>query len=239
MTEYQLPLHVYACVCDRRVVLLDLRKDRYLALDAPSEQLLTRLVSGWPSLSREKVLMSELPQTDRDIVAKLIEMGLLMGTSEFGKDATPASIESPTMELVEEDPEVRPRIHGHHIANFLYSWAAAAFFFRRRPLEQIVSHVSRRKEQNLVGDRMLDLAVASDLVSAFDFLRPLIFTARDACLFHSFALIQFLARYGVFPKWVFGVRAGPFAAHCWVQSANVVFNDTAEHARLFTPIMTV
>jgi hypothetical protein len=37
---------------------------------------------------------------------------------------------------------------------------------------------------------------------------------------------------------VFGVQARPFAAHCWVQKGEVVFNDTVEHVSGYTPIMT-
>jgi hypothetical protein len=53
------------------------------------------------------------------------------------------------------------------------------------------------------------------------------------------ALLEFLARYEVLPRWVFGVRARPFVAHCWVQYEDIVFNDTVEHVASYTPIMVV
>ena len=59
------------------------------------------------------------------------------------------------------------------------------------------------------------------------------------CLFDSLALIHFLARFRVFPDWVFGVTADPFEAHCWVQTGGVVLNDTVERVSAFTPIMSI
>jgi hypothetical protein len=35
------------------------------------------------------------------------------------------------------------------------------------------------------------------------------------------------------------VQTKPFAAHCWVQQGDVVFNDTPEHVRRYTPILAV
>ncbi len=70
-------------------------------------------------------------------------------------------------------------------------------------------------------------------------MRVFLFTSKSECLFDSLTLLNFLARYGIFPDWVFGVQARPFAAHCWVQLDEIVFNDTVEHVGGYTPIMTV
>ena len=78
---------------------------------------------------------------------------------------------------------------------------------------------------------------ASELVAGFQRLRPLLFSTREACLFNSLALIEFLAQHDCYPHWVFGVRARPFAAHCWVQLDHTVLNDGVEHVSRYTPIM--
>jgi Transglutaminase-like superfamily len=85
----------------------------------------------------------------------------------------------------------------------------------------------------------LDIEAARRLVDTFYRLRVFLFASREKCLYDSFAMLEFLARYGLFPYWVFGVRALPFAAHCWVQYRDTVFNDTVEHVRGYTPIMVV
>jgi hypothetical protein len=79
----------------------------------------------------------------------------------------------------------------------------------------------------------------AELVGAFLTLRPFFFAAKDACLFDALSLSEFLATYGVFPNWVFGVQSRPFAAHCWLQLDGLVLNDTIEHVERYTPIMVV
>lgn len=65
------------------------------------------------------------------------------------------------------------------------------------------------------------------------------FRSNNACLFDSLTLINFLAYFGIFPQWIFGVRSDPFAAHCWVQQDGMVFNDSIEHVIRYKPIMVV
>jgi Transglutaminase-like superfamily len=77
------------------------------------------------------------------------------------------------------------------------------------------------------------------LVDIFGRLRVFLFSHNEECLHDSLALLEFLARYRIFPGWVFGVRARPFVAHCWVQYEDIVFNDTVEHVAGYTPIMVV
>ncbi|NJO13234.1 MAG: lasso peptide biosynthesis B2 protein [Gammaproteobacteria bacterium] len=73
----------------------------------------------------------------------------------------------------------------------------------------------------------------------FEALHPLVFASRNRCLFHSLALIEYLARHELYPRWVFGVQAVPFAAHCWVQQEGQVLNDTVEHVSRYTPILSI
>ena len=53
------------------------------------------------------------------------------------------------------------------------------------------------------------------------------------------ALIEFLAGDGVAADWVFGVRAQPFQAHCWVEVGTLLLSDALECIRGFTPILRV
>ncbi|WP_349770714.1 lasso peptide biosynthesis B2 protein [Steroidobacter cummioxidans] len=52
-------------------------------------------------------------------------------------------------------------------------------------------------------------------------------------------MVEFLARYDVFPTWVFGVRLEPWGAHCWIQHGPFTFNEGVEKAASYTPIMAV
>jgi hypothetical protein len=115
----------------------------------------------------------------------------------------------------------------------------AAAQLRIGSLEQAVRRVRTRNARRRNASSVFDRERARELVAVFTDLRPFLFTSREACLFESLVLIEFLARYSLFPAWVFGVRARPFAAHCWVQQGDTVLNDTVEHVTRYTPIMTV
>jgi hypothetical protein len=61
--------------------------------------------------------------------------------------------------------------------------------------------------------------------------------ARNVCLFDSLALSRFLCCAGADFHLAFGVRTGPFAAHCWVEADDAILNDEPEYCRSFTEIM--
>lgn len=65
------------------------------------------------------------------------------------------------------------------------------------------------------------------------------YPARSVCLFDSLALCHFLAGAGAGFELVFGVRAEPFAAHCWVEWSGSILNDEEEYCSAFTEIMRV
>jgi len=52
-------------------------------------------------------------------------------------------------------------------------------------------------------------------------------------------LVRFLARRRLSASIVFAVTTNPFNAHCWVQSGDLVLNDTVGNAILHTPIRVV
>src|SRR5262249_18059916 len=71
---------------------------------------------------------------------------------------------------------------------------------------------------------------------SFSHCRNLLYSATGRCLFDCFVLTEYLAQYGIFPSIIFGVRALPFNAHCWVQTECYVINDDAERVNAYTPI---
>ena len=105
-------------------------------------------------------------------------------------------------------------------------------------MQLTIESVRVRKTRNAGRGGPSDFERARSLVSVFDRLRWF-YPRSYLCLFDSLALIHFLARFRVFPDWVFGVIADPFEAHCWVQAGGVVLNDTVERVSRLTPIMYV
>jgi hypothetical protein len=123
-----------------------------------------------------------------------------------------------------------------HAPPFFLSSAKASRQLHSQAFESIVAFVRARKRRKSDSTKPFDIERAHSLVSVFDRLR-LFYPRSYLCLFDSLALINFLARFNLYPDWVFGVTAEPFEAHCWVQASGTVLNDTLERVSAFTPIM--
>ena len=234
--------HIFACSVPE-VILLDLKKNRYLALPEHQSRLLASRVPGWPSAGLPLGLpltdQSSPPRTVATIVDDLITQGILTRAPSQGKDATPATIPTPRRTLVPE-PQLIPqsavstsqRVRRYLPAMF-WSAITATTTLRLKSIEHIVSKVSARR-----GGTRIDVDLPS-VVEDFYWLRPFVFSGNQRCLFHSLTLLLFLSRFGIHPRWVFGVRKAPFSAHCWLQDGDVVLNDRVERVAMFTPIMVV
>jgi hypothetical protein len=154
------------------------------------------------------------------------------------KEATPVKPAPPETELLTGLMVTGATIHARAVLTFVFASIFAKLALRFWRFERVIRRVAERKAAHQ-GAGTLDIARARQLVDIFARLRVFLFSHREKCLHDSLALLEFLARYGIFPGWVFGVRARPFVAHCWIQDGDVVFNDTVEHVAAYTPIMVV
>lgn len=59
------------------------------------------------------------------------------------------------------------------------------------------------------------------------------------CLTDSLALVRWLHEHGAGATLIFGVKLDPFAAHCWVQTNEVLLNDHVERVERFIPVRAV
>ncbi len=240
--SYFLSPHVHVCVAGKQVVLLDLEHDKYLSMATASP--IGRWVRGWPAPPADSNASAEDPvspggsDADNRLLVKMIEQGLLVTDASIGKEASPVVAEPPEYGMVEYDLNSRPSTTLEHLWRVCTAYTTAKWALRRRPIKEVVQAARVRKEQGARGGG-LDLETVRPLVTAFVYLRPLFFTSKEACLLDSLTLVNFLAGYGVFPEWVFGVKTDPFYAHCWVQQGSFVFNDTPDYIRGFSPILVV
>lgn len=237
MTCYGLARHVFVCRDEEYIVVLDLKRDRYFALEAASTAALSFALPGWPCANASfRPAESDIQK----VAAPLMQQGWLVEASAAmtgQKDATPVASAVPDAELVGDAAAEDVKLSLPTVIAFVAASIFAKFALRFFPLERVIRRVARRSAKRASAGPPLDLERTRRLVAAFDRMRVFLFSTRQECLFDSFALLEFLAQYGQFPAWVFGVRARPFAAHCWVQDAGVVFNDTVEHVSTYVPIM--
>ena len=239
--SYFLSPHVHVCVAGKQVVLLDLERDKYLSMAFAHP--IGRWVRGWPVTPTDPgVIREEAPSGESGAESRLLEkmlaQGLLVKDASRGKEASPVVAESPRFAMVEHDLVSRPRTTLAHLWRVCVAYTSAKWALKRRPIKEVVQAARLRKSRQSSAST-LDAGTLRPLVTAFVHLRPLFYTAKDACLLDSLTLVNFLAGYDFFPQWVFGVKTDPFYAHCWVQHEDFAFNDTPDYVRGFSPILVV
>jgi hypothetical protein len=239
MAQHALADHVFVCVNGEHLVLLDLKEDRYWALEAAQTAGLGPLVPGWPVKAPEGTAgRAGLSDETTEAIDVLKGRGLLTEGIPPGKDATPVTAIKAAKELTSDTETSAGPSQGSWLAFFVAS-TFAKFALRTWPFERVIQRVRHRKQLMASKAGLSDIERTRKLVEAFARYRVFLFSSKNECLHDSLALIEFLARYGIYPDWVFGVQTRPFAAHCWVQQEDVVFNDTVEHVGGYTAIMVV
>jgi hypothetical protein len=251
MSRYFLSPHSFACETAGHAVFLDLKRDKYTAVAPEDLHALRAAVDGWPtsvpptgeatSPAREvgaSAPTAALTPNDSEVVDMLIKEGLLTANASFGKAATPAHLDTPT-DTFWSNQRLWPQLTARHLRNFATTWAMTTLMLRTLPISWIVNRARRRKERELPNAPPLDLKKAHALATIHFVLQPAFYPAKDACLRNSLTLVEFLAKYQIYPTWAFGVRMEPFSAHSWVQHGPVLFTDPIDHVKTYTPIMTI
>lgn len=229
MSGYFLPSHVHFCQRGDACVFLDLRQDDYTLVNGSAAAALRALSTQTNDAQPTRDFSEEL--------SELLKGGLLITQSHNGKVVAPTRIELAVEHLVDRETLRDQPVSVGHIMTFFAACTTARASLRWKKIEATVMSVANRKARH-ASDRPLDLARAQQLTAAFLKLRGF-FPGNYLCLFDSLALLNFLASYGVYPTWVFGVRLEPFAAHCWVQYRHYALNEEVEEAANYTPIMAI
>lgn len=229
MSQYFLPAHVHFCCRGDDFVFLDLQRDGYTLVDGEGAAALQGLLL--PDSTCES------PVESVNGLQELLQKGLLVTDCRKGKDVCATRIEPAIEPLIDAESAPRLRPSPLHVYRFMAACTSTAIRLRWLRLEQTVRIVERRKARH-AKQRRFDLGRAREVTGIFQVLRAL-FPRNYLCLFDSLALLDFLARYDIYPTWVFGIKLEPWAAHCWVQERQFVFNEDVEEASGYTPIMAI
>lgn len=204
---------VFGAVIGEDIVLLDTRADRYHALvGAVHAQERDASVDG--------IAWSLVPAA----ASALVEAGL--ASREAGRGFSEMLPPTAVVSLAEcEHAAAGPRDYVD-----LTVAVGSAWWRLRRGLAFRSHHAMRPP---------ISKPIAGGLVGALDALRrtrTFLPTPRR-CLPASLTTSAFLARRGVATHIVFGVRAYPFEAHCWVEHEGIVVDDDLAKVSAFQPIM--
>ena len=234
---YQLADDVFSCLSQDHLVFLDLRNNMYSCLNGKD----TKLAMAKDGIDFDKDCIefgnNKNNSAANRIFQDLINSDLIIEITDHGR----RPCERPTLLATKDFPKnldgIKAATHSIHFLNFFRASFSASWKLRWYSMQRTVHSVKNRKNQSL-NTKNYSYETLFKLKSTFDHLRPF-YGRRYLCLFDSLALLEFLAYYNIYPQWVFGVRAQPFNAHCWLQEGDYVLNDTHEYIRGFTPIMTV
>lgn len=233
--EYALADYAFICFEGRHCVVLDVRHDNYICIPRAEVELLGPWLRGWSG--RPQMQSKEMPPDAAGHVQELLAAEILVSASARSKDFAPCAIKPATAAIALAERVPVAALLGRALP-FVAAARAAHKALTRMKLEQTVEAVRRRNDAGRAIGRKEDLQTLTDLVSTFYLLRP--FFNRDyLCLFDSLSLMNFLARFGFFPSWTFGVQSEPFAAHCWVQHGELLLNDSVDEVLPYTPIMAI
>ena len=230
--------HAFLCRGRRHWVILDADRDKYHCVDRRQFETLGPLMKGWDSTGCGDRGAAVVSADALELARDLLSLNILSEHAARAKDALPIAYALPTEAIDPDSPPCSRRSVWAHAISFFSSSARASRELRKQPFPRIVEQVRERKARNAGQPGPFDLQRAVSLASIFNRLR-LFYPAAYDCLPDSLRLIHFLAWFGLFPDWVFGVIADPFEAHCWVQGGSVVLSDPVERVSAFTPIMYI
>lgn len=238
IVSYRLASDVYACATDDSVVFLALARNKYLELEHAQSAKLVGYVQGWELLvnNQDAGRREARNEPPVELLNKMIAAGLLTTAFTDGcEPAPPSSIPRPETTLVELDLDEQPELKPSDPICVVVACTTAFLLLRTQPFQSVVNRARQRRERHAADS--VEVERLRSLTAAFVHLQPLCYGARRKCVLDSLALLEFLALHRMYPSWVFGVTTGPFAAHCWVQSASMVCNDTPDHVRRYAPIL--
>lgn len=233
MQHYFLRENVFFCIVDDHCVFLDLRNDQYSCLE-PEQTAIFKAAFGENNqdISREEI---------KKLTDELFCQNLITPHPNNPDILATAPPQKPAKDLIGYDIGKKPKIRLGHIFRFLAAAISCKIRLKHQPLDKIIARIKKKKASYHKKNRTSKASFnkLKELVEVFNHLRPLLFTAQNQCLYDALALSAFLNKYHIYPDMVFGVKMGPFSAHCWVQHDDIVLNDIVAMTLLQTPIMVV
>jgi hypothetical protein len=234
---YFLSVHAYCCEFDDGAILLDLRSDTYLGIDAQHLSNLRARIGNWPDSDRND---QEVEQHDvsasEGLLVDLLSRGVLTTTPTSRQSS---SARNPTTALtVTSSERTRSGIPLTHIAQFFIALLVVMSRLKRNRLPALLDWLRQRQSSIRRGNSVPDKEIVQRLAS-FLRLRIWCYTARQRCLFDSLVLTVYLTNARIPCVFVIGVASKPFLAHSWVQIGESVLNDTAEYAQTFKTILSI
>lgn len=201
---------------------LDVERDRYCAIGGNADAGFARLVAG-----------TGLADSDAALIATLVRDGLVVETR--GTDRPYPCVHASTppdsaIDLAERD-RLKPSMTVA-LARILMTRSSLKATGLAATLRRLAARKRRMPPRAAPADTLARVAGAFERCNA-------VASPLDQCLPRSIAVAHRLLDRGAHPTLLIGVRAQPFAAHCWVEGGGLIVNDRYDTVRTFTPILVL
>jgi hypothetical protein len=218
MVPLGLKTHVSYGLVRGRPVFLDLRRDRYVALEPAAEAAFSKLLAH-PGGSH-----------DPEERARLLATGLF---APADKASPLAPVQIAPVEREPPETDAPGRTLPGDILSLWWRLVRARHMLATRPLERVLAEARRTNTKRMTAAPDLGpLAARCRAARSFIPLHP-------RCLPDTLAAAGWLATRGLGVTIVLGVALDPFSAHCWLQSGDTVLNDRLDIVTGFTPVLAL
>jgi hypothetical protein len=205
---------------DGKHVFLDLERDRYFRLPHAEAAVFAALLQG------------DASGAPSDLQA-LVKLGVL-ATTAGGKAIALTRHPLPERSLVESlDAGTWRSARLRDLIEVTALVRSARRTVARRQLPRAFASLSAARGS---GSSQQKTDLRDRLIERFLAVRSLV-PQPAKCLHDTLAISRFLARRGVYPHIVLGVKLHPFGAHCWLQDRGIVLNDALSSARAYQPVL--
>jgi hypothetical protein len=236
-TRYWLGSLVFVARTRHGAILLDLTRNRYLAIGQAETLALERVVADWPARSSDSFAPSR-HIAEKELIDSLSSSGIIRPGPRPPRLIPQASVHlDGELVAIGDEIDAAATVHLGHIVFFVYALIASYLALRFQPIASVLQSIHTHRLTSIRGGKDFDWRRASELVSIFRQIRPYAFIAGGHCLLHALTLVRFLAHYNEFPQLVLGVKVDPWGAHSWVQHGDFLLDTNPEKVCGFTAIL--
>jgi len=220
----QLAAHVHVAWLGNQAIVLDVLRNRYVALQGEVADALATIVQR-----RDHALATPAG------IESLFRRGWLTERQDAQPRVESRDYDPPEQDIGESESfKMAPKVLGS-VGSSL-AWQIRTQMALRAFTLSSVLEKCRSKRDSI--SRAPHPETLTRIVRGFEWSNRLV-SSHDRCLMKSIALHRALSFGKVRSFLVIGVRAPPFAAHAWVQVGSTVLNDKLGHVRQYTPILVV
>jgi hypothetical protein len=225
---FYLAPHVFLTPVRDKAVILDVLRDKYVALNSEMTKAVFQLLGSSP-----KEMASELLSAQQ----ALVEQGILTDRPPTSRRKS-KSIEALARPSETRWPSTRADLQTQREPGLSATGAVmaalgqVAIALRTQPFHKLVDGVARQPV------RAANAKTEQEALDDYFRARPW-FPIKPICRLDAPALCLYLRRCGHPADLVFGVTLERFSAHCWVQIGDRILNEPYETIVGYSPIMVV